>query len=112
VTYDNCTEAYRDGIANIPRTHPSYAAHLDRDNDGIGCDKPPAGFKPRTAAETPAPAKAPHPITGQRTTTAVTGQNHLPTTGPGDIGVVGGLVLAAGVAAAVLAKRKHRTFKA
>ena len=42
--FENCTEAYENGHANIARGDKHYGDHLDRDQDGIGCDKPPAGF--------------------------------------------------------------------
>ncbi|MEU1199903.1 excalibur calcium-binding domain-containing protein [Streptomyces sp. NPDC005813] len=38
VYYANCTEARAAGAAPIHRGEPGYAAHLDRDGDGIGCD--------------------------------------------------------------------------
>ncbi|MEU6380418.1 excalibur calcium-binding domain-containing protein [Streptomyces sp. NPDC046909] len=51
----NCTDAYENGYANIPKGDEHYGTHLDRDGDGIGCDNPPAGFEPApdTAAEQP-----------------------------------------------------------
>ncbi|GAA1429377.1 excalibur calcium-binding domain-containing protein [Streptomyces thermospinosisporus] len=45
--FTNCTEAYNNGYANIQAGDEHYAKRLDRDGDGIGCDKPPADFKPR-----------------------------------------------------------------
>nr|WSX49257.1 excalibur calcium-binding domain-containing protein [Streptomyces sp. NBC_00974] len=39
VTYKNCAEAKAAGVAPIHRGQPGYAKHLDRDNDGIACDK-------------------------------------------------------------------------
>ncbi|MFE2279204.1 LAETG motif-containing sortase-dependent surface protein [Streptomyces sp. NPDC059454] len=44
--FENCSEAYENGHANIPASSPHYGEHLDRDGDGIGCDKPPADFTP------------------------------------------------------------------
>jgi len=37
--YKNCTEVKKAGKAPILRGQPGYASHLDRDNDGIGCEK-------------------------------------------------------------------------
>ncbi len=37
--YKNCTEARRAGAAPVYRGQPGYGTHLDRDGDGIGCDK-------------------------------------------------------------------------
>jgi hypothetical protein len=42
--FENCTEAYAAGHANIPAGDEHYGSHLDRDGDGIACDRPPAGF--------------------------------------------------------------------
>ncbi|MFF4151378.1 LAETG motif-containing sortase-dependent surface protein [Streptomyces sp. NPDC001651] len=44
--FANCSEAYANGYADIPRGDRHYGAHLDRDGDGLGCDSPPAGFVP------------------------------------------------------------------
>ena len=44
--FKNCTEAYEAGYANIPEGSEHYAPRLDRDGDGIGCDKPPTDFVP------------------------------------------------------------------
>jgi LPXTG-motif cell wall-anchored protein len=44
--FKNCTEAYDNGYSNIPKGDKHYGEHLDRDNDGVGCDNPPAGFVP------------------------------------------------------------------
>lgn len=38
VTYRNCAEARAAGAAPVRRGDPGYAPHLDRDNDGIGCE--------------------------------------------------------------------------
>ena len=37
--YKNCAEAKEAGAAPILRDHPSYRKELDRDGDGIACDK-------------------------------------------------------------------------
>jgi hypothetical protein len=36
--YRNCSEARANGDTNIPYDSPYYGPHLDRDNDGIGCE--------------------------------------------------------------------------
>jgi len=36
--YANCSEARAAGAAPVRRGDPGYASHLDRDNDGIGCE--------------------------------------------------------------------------
>ena len=37
--FENCTEAFEAGVFNIKRSDPSYRNKLDRDNDGIACEK-------------------------------------------------------------------------
>lgn len=37
--FANCTAAFDAGVFNIPRNNPSYERRLDRDNDGIACEK-------------------------------------------------------------------------
>lgn len=37
--YSNCQEARADGRSNIPRGDPAYNPALDRDNDGIACNR-------------------------------------------------------------------------
>jgi hypothetical protein len=39
VSYANCTAARAAGAAPIYAGQPGYGTHLDRDRDGIGCDK-------------------------------------------------------------------------
>lgn len=36
--YANCSEARAAGAAPVRRGEPGYASHLDRDNDGVGCE--------------------------------------------------------------------------
>ncbi|MEU0272359.1 excalibur calcium-binding domain-containing protein [Streptomyces sp. NPDC006307] len=38
VYYGNCSEARAAGAAPVHRGEPGYGRHLDRDNDGVGCD--------------------------------------------------------------------------
>lgn len=38
VHYPNCAAARAAGAAPVRRGDPGYALHLDRDNDGIGCE--------------------------------------------------------------------------
>ncbi len=35
----NCTDAFDQGVFDIKRNDPSYERRLDRDNDGIACEK-------------------------------------------------------------------------
>ncbi|MFG3132573.1 LAETG motif-containing sortase-dependent surface protein [Streptomyces tendae] len=50
--FKNCTEAYENGYSNIKEGDEHYGEHLDRDKDGVGCDKPPAGFVPASDEDT------------------------------------------------------------
>ncbi len=62
--FSSCTEAYAAGYANIPASHPYYAKALDRDSDGIACDKPPADFTPAPAPTAkPSATRVPAPGT-------------------------------------------------
>ena len=38
-TFENCTEAFEAGVFDIKRSDASYQNKLDRDNDGIACEK-------------------------------------------------------------------------
>ena len=38
VYYPNCAAARAAGAAPVRRGQPGYGKHLDRDNDGIGCE--------------------------------------------------------------------------
>lgn len=38
-TFENCTAAFEVGVFNIKRSNPSYDNKLDRDNDGIACER-------------------------------------------------------------------------
>ncbi|PJE97677.1 hypothetical protein CUT44_11115 [Streptomyces carminius] len=49
--FENCTAAYEAGHSNIPESSSHYAPKLDRDRDGVGCDKPPADFVPAPAED-------------------------------------------------------------
>jgi hypothetical protein len=37
--FDNCSEAFQAGVFNIKRSDSAYENSLDRDNDGIACEK-------------------------------------------------------------------------
>jgi hypothetical protein len=37
--FENCTQAFNAGVFDIKRSNPSYQNKLDRDNDGIACEK-------------------------------------------------------------------------
>lgn len=38
-TFDNCTEAFEAGVFDIKRSDSAYQDKLDRDNDGIACER-------------------------------------------------------------------------
>lgn len=37
--FANCDAARRAGRAPVRRGQPGYGRHLDRDNDGVGCEQ-------------------------------------------------------------------------
>ncbi len=37
--FKSCKEAKAAGFSNIPKGHPAYSSNLDRDGDGLACDK-------------------------------------------------------------------------
>ncbi len=37
--FENCTAAFKAGVFNIKRSDPAYQPKLDRDSDGIACEK-------------------------------------------------------------------------
>ncbi len=37
--FKNCTEAFKAGVYNIPKTDKSYRIRLDHDKDGVACEK-------------------------------------------------------------------------
>ncbi|MEU4007825.1 LAETG motif-containing sortase-dependent surface protein [Streptomyces pseudogriseolus] len=49
--FENCTEAYENGYSSIPEGDKHYGEHLDRDDDGVGCDQPPADFVPHEESD-------------------------------------------------------------
>jgi len=76
--FGDCSEAYAAGRSNIPSTDPAYQESLDRDNDGVGCDKPPPGFVTKAAA---APTtEAPSTDTAESTTEAASTTEAEPST--------------------------------
>jgi hypothetical protein len=38
-TFDTCTEAFESGVFDIKRSDDAYQSKLDRDNDGIACER-------------------------------------------------------------------------
>lgn len=103
MTFANCSAAYEQGYANIPRSSPLYARKLDRDNDGIACEQPPEGFTPH---------KAPQTSTGTKVQSNIDNGATLPKTGAGEVGVVGVLVLIVGVVSVAISRRKRVRFTA
>ncbi|MFJ5259610.1 LAETG motif-containing sortase-dependent surface protein [Streptomyces sp. NPDC088387] len=91
--FANCTDAYANGYANIEKGDEHYGPALDRDKDGVGCDAPPADFKPADDEASAAPG----------TDLAETGGNdNTPYLAAG-----GALIVLAGGAAMLLANRRN-----
>jgi len=50
IHFSSCTEAWQNGYSDIHRGEPGYSSRLDKDGDGVACErsKAPRGvFKPR-----------------------------------------------------------------
>lgn len=107
--FDNCTAAYEAGHSNIPEDSPHYGDHLDRDQDGTGCDNAPSDFVPAadedTTQDTTEDDGSAEDATGQE-------EPNLAETGGDDMtpyyAGAGALVLLAG-AGVLVAARKRRT---
>jgi hypothetical protein len=103
--YPNCKTAAAAGEFNIPIGSPGYGPHLDRDNDGIGCESSTAGG---TAQPAPAPADEVAPAPSQVTQLPVGGADTGVTqkTDNGmEILVLGGLVVAAASGTVIVRRR-------
>lgn len=53
IHFSNCTEAWENGYSDIHRGEPGYSSRLDKDGDGVACErsKAPRGvFKPRQSS--------------------------------------------------------------
>ncbi|PWI18543.1 hypothetical protein DI272_33690 [Streptomyces sp. Act143] len=102
--FANCTEAYAAGYANIPVGDEHYGTHLDRDGDGIGCDRPPEGFVP--ADDKAAGTDAEQGTDGKQTTADLAETGSADTTPYLAAGSVVALVAGSGV---LLVTRRRRT---
>jgi LPXTG-motif cell wall-anchored protein len=111
--FENCTAAYDAGFSNIAKGDRHYGKHLDRDRDGIGCDRPPKDFIPskdRSDEDTGSKEDSGSKGDGKGDGTEQSGAGLADTGGSGTtpyIAVGGGLVLAAG-AGVLVAARKRR----
>lgn len=100
MTFDNCSDAYNAGYANMKNGQPGYSAKLDRDHDGVACENPPPGFQPATQ-------------TGIHTGTQVPRGDQLAKTGPATALTAGGSsLLLLGAAIMVLIRRRRTKFAA
>lgn len=106
MTFANCNDAYNALRYNIPRYDADYISTLDRDHDGIACernDATPAQKAKFTQAET---------SNGTKMETGAGVGNVLPKTGPGfDLGIGAGVLLAAGVLIVVAFRRREKHFR-
>lgn len=48
--YENCEAAAAVGVYNIPVGAPGYGPHLDRNNDGVGCENEAFAYIPEAQA--------------------------------------------------------------
>ena len=103
--FPNCTAAAAAGAFNIPAGAPGYGPHLDRDNDGIACERAGAGSGTTNVAPAPVvdnqvPAQvAQMPVGGVETGVA------QPVNGGMDFLALGGLAVAV-VAGSMIVRRR------
>ncbi len=105
MTYANCSAAYADGRADILIGDAAYAPKLDRDNDGVACEKAdaPAGFTPRSE---------PTPTPSTSATVQAQDSGRLPQTGPGEVTAAGAFVVVMGAVVVVAFRRRRTRFTA
>jgi LPXTG-motif cell wall-anchored protein len=120
MTFENCTQAYAAGYANMEIGSAGYSPKLDHDHDGVACETPPPGFQPaaeagtgpETTTESPTTA-GPQGGTQTHAGTQVKDGSRLPTTGPSaELSAAGAGMLALGVAGVVLFRRRRTRFSA
>jgi LPXTG-motif cell wall-anchored protein len=117
MTFENCTQAYAAGYANMEIGTSGYSPKLDRDHDGVACETPPPGFQPAaetgTGPETTTESPTAGPQGGTHAGTQVQDGSRLPTTGPSaELSAAGAGMLALGVAGVVLFRRRRTRFSA
>ena len=132
--FPNCDAAAAVGVYNIPIGTPGYGAHLDRNNDGVGCDSDPtraydasivAGLvaapvatvapttpvAPKATVAPKAPAVTKTPVTKQIVRVPVggadTGVATKGTDNSAALALGGGLVLAAAAAGTFVVRRRN-----
>ncbi|GGO44867.1 hypothetical protein GCM10012287_11410 [Streptomyces daqingensis] len=98
--FENCPAAYAAGYSEIAEGDEHYGTHLDRDGDGIGCDRPPAGFVPAKGRSGDGKAGGGSDDGGALAETGGTSATPYLATG-------GGLVLAAGAGVLVATRKRH-----
>lgn len=105
LSFPNCDAAAAAGYVNIPAGAPGYAPRLDRDNDGIACE--------RAGAGSGTPNVAPAPVVGNQVPAQVAqmpiGGAETGAVQPANNGVeflaLGGLAVAA-VAGSMIVRRR------
>lgn len=106
--FPNCDAAAAAGVYNIPAGAPGYGAHLDRDNDGIGCENGDVAYQPAPSApEAVAPVEETQQVTQMPVGGADTG---VAQEDPNNLGVAvlgGGLVLAAAAGGTYVVRRRN-----
>ncbi|MFJ5696404.1 excalibur calcium-binding domain-containing protein [Arthrobacter sp. NPDC093125] len=99
--YANCTEAAAAGAFNIPVGDPGYGTHLDRDNDGIGCEQ---GGSGGAVVQAPVQAPAQAQVAQMPVGGAPTGVTQETDNGMGFL-ALGGLVAAAATGTVIVRRR-------
>lgn len=107
--FENCPAAYEAGYANIQEGDQHYGDHLDRDQDGTGCDRPPSDFVPAQDQEDTGTGTGEQQDTGTGTGQQGEDPALAETGGSGAtpyLAAGGAAVLLAGGAAVVVARRR------
>ncbi len=106
MSFANCSQAAAVGVFNIKKGDPNYSEKLDRDKDGVACEKAGAsntsGGKPEQQKET---------STGTKTETGGGTGTMLPKTGPAEVGIGGAVFLTAGLLMALAVRRRKVHFR-
>ncbi|WP_458116617.1 excalibur calcium-binding domain-containing protein [Arthrobacter sp. D2-10] len=101
--FPNCDAAAALGVYNIPIGTPGYAAHLDSDSDGVGCESATVAYNPNLVVDHPTtPPQVPTvPVGGAATGVEVTQQDNTAALALG-----GGFVLAMVAGGAYVVRRR------
>lgn len=129
VSYENCTDVWNRLGHSLLKDEPGYEPKLDRDGDGVACEKDPRGETPPPTGDVtpPADSDTPAPPTSDSNVVVVGGattpqtpvklasndtQQDLAYTGTSSslplVGGIGALLLALGALGLIVARKRHQ----